>query len=46
MVTLFWNCEGLLLCEYLPSKTRINSDNYEALEKVYEAIKNKRDQDC
>jgi hypothetical protein len=42
MVTVFWDCEGLLLCEFLPPKT-INSDEYcETPEKLREAIKSKR----
>jgi hypothetical protein len=40
MATMLWNCEGLLLCEFLPPKTTINSDKYcETLEKLHEAIK-------
>jgi hypothetical protein len=27
IVTMFWDCEGLL-CEFLPPKTTINSDKY------------------
>jgi hypothetical protein len=43
MATMFWDCEGLLLCEFLPPKTTINSDKYrETLEKLREAIKQKR----
>jgi hypothetical protein len=43
MVTVFWACEGLLLCEFLPPKTTINSNKYcETLEKLCEAIKQKR----
>jgi hypothetical protein len=42
MVMVFWDCEGLLLCEFLPPKT-INSDKYcETLEKLRETIKRKR----
>jgi hypothetical protein len=40
MATVFWDCEGLLLCEFLPRKTAINSDEYcETLEKLHKAIK-------
>jgi hypothetical protein len=43
MAIVFWDCEGLLLCEFLPPKTTINSDKYcETLEKLHEAIKQKR----
>jgi histone-lysine N-methyltransferase SETMAR len=42
LVTLFWDCEGLLLCEFLPPKT-ISSDRYcETLKKLCKAIKRKR----
>jgi hypothetical protein len=40
MATVFWNYEGLLLCEFLPPKTTINSDEYcRTLERLCEAIK-------
>jgi hypothetical protein len=43
MATVFWDCEGLLMCEFLPPKTTINSDKYcETLKKFCEAIKRKR----
>jgi hypothetical protein len=43
MSTMFWDCEGFLLCEFLPPKTTINSNKYcETLETLHEAIKRKR----
>jgi hypothetical protein len=41
MATVPWDCEGLLLCEFLPPKTTINSDKYcKTLKKnLLEAIK-------
>jgi hypothetical protein len=43
MAPVFWDCEGLLLCEFFPPKTTINGDKYyETLEKLHEAIKQKR----
>jgi hypothetical protein len=43
MVTVFWDCESLLLCEFLPTKTTINSDKYcKTLEKLHKAIERKR----
>jgi hypothetical protein len=40
---LLWDCEDLLLCDFLPPKTTISSDKYsETLEKVRQAIKQKR----
>jgi histone-lysine N-methyltransferase SETMAR len=43
MATVLWDCEGLLLCEFLPPKTTINSNKYcETLEKLHESIKRKR----
>jgi histone-lysine N-methyltransferase SETMAR len=44
MVTVFWDCEGLLLCEFLQPKTAtINNIKYcETLEKWGKAIKGKR----
>jgi hypothetical protein len=36
MMTVFWDCEGILLCEFLPSKY------CETLEKLHETIKRKR----
>jgi hypothetical protein len=45
MATAFWDCEGLLLCEFLPPKTTNNSDKYcKTLEKLSKAI-NERDQE-
>jgi hypothetical protein len=43
MVVVFWDCEDLLLCEFLPPKTTINSDKCcESFKKLHEAIKQKR----
>jgi hypothetical protein len=43
MATVIWDCEGLLLREFLPPKTTLSSDKYcETLEKFREAIKRKR----
>jgi hypothetical protein len=43
MATVFWDCEGLLLCEFLPPKTTINNNRYcKILEKFHEAIKQMR----
>jgi hypothetical protein len=40
MAMVFWDCEGLLLYEFLPPKTTINSDKYcKTFEKLSEAIK-------
>jgi hypothetical protein len=40
METVFWDCEGLLLCEFLPPETTISSDKCcGTLEKLHEAIK-------
>jgi hypothetical protein len=36
MATMFWDCEGLLLCEFLPPKTTINSDKYCEAGKIFE----------
>jgi hypothetical protein len=40
MVTVFLDCEGLLLCEFLLPKPTLNSDNY--CDTLGEAIKQKR----
>jgi hypothetical protein len=43
MATVLWDCEGLLLCEFLPPKTTINSSTYcKTLKKLHKAIKRKR----
>jgi hypothetical protein len=43
MVTVVWDCEGLLLCDFLPPETTINSEKYcGTLEKLHKAIKQKR----
>jgi hypothetical protein len=43
ITTVFWDCEGLLLCEFLLPKTTINSDKYcGTLEELREAIMRKR----
>jgi hypothetical protein len=40
MVTEFWDCEGLLLCEFLQQKTKTNSKKYcGVLEKLHKAIR-------
>jgi hypothetical protein len=40
VATMFWDCESLLLCEFLPPKTTINSNKYcRTLEKLSKAIK-------
>jgi hypothetical protein len=40
VVTVFWDYEGLLLCEFLPPKTMISRNKYcETLQKLCEAIK-------
>jgi hypothetical protein len=40
MATVFWDCEGLVLCEFITPKTTINSNKYcETLEKLRKAIK-------
>jgi hypothetical protein len=45
MGTMLWDCEGLLLCEFLPLETAVSSGKYSrTLEKVLKAIK-RRDQD-
>lgn len=41
--TVFWDSEGLLLCEFLEPRTTINSARYcETLEKLHTAIRRKR----
>jgi hypothetical protein len=45
MVTVFLDCEGLLLCKFLPPKTTINSDKYCETSKNCVKPLNKRDQD-
>jgi hypothetical protein len=43
MATVFWDCEGLLLCEFLPPETTTSSEKYcKTLEKLCKAIKRKR----
>jgi hypothetical protein len=42
MVTVFWDCEDLLLCEFLPPKTINSSRYYKTLKKLHKAIKRKR----
>jgi hypothetical protein len=43
VATVFWDCEGLLLSEFLLPKTTIDSNKYcETLEILCEAIKRKR----
>lgn len=43
MATVFWDSEGLLLCEFLEPRTTINSDRYcETLQKLHTAIRRKR----
>lgn len=43
MATVFWDCEGILLIEWLPEGKAINSDYYiEVLKKLREAVKSKR----
>jgi hypothetical protein len=43
MMTVFWNCEGLLLCKFLPPKSTINHYKYcKTIEKLYAGIKPKR----
>jgi histone-lysine N-methyltransferase SETMAR len=40
---MFWDCEGLLLCEFLPPKPTISSNKYcRTLEKLCDAIEQKR----
>ncbi len=43
MLTLFWDTEGVLLAEYLPSNWSVNKETYcETLFKLWVAIKQKR----
>lgn len=43
IVTICYYCEGLLLCKFLPRKTRNSSNRYcETLEKFCKGIKGKR----
>ncbi|XP_045459255.1 histone-lysine N-methyltransferase SETMAR-like [Melitaea cinxia] len=43
MATIFWDCEGVLLIDYLPKKTTMNAEYYaRLLKKVREVIVEKR----
>ena len=43
MATVFWDNEGILLLDWLPEKTTINSDYYiEELKELRQAIKRER----
>ncbi|XP_045445715.1 histone-lysine N-methyltransferase SETMAR-like [Melitaea cinxia] len=43
IATIFWDCEGVLLIDYLPKKTTMNAEYYAGLlKKVREAIVEKR----
>jgi hypothetical protein len=36
---MLWDCQGLLLCEFLSPKMKVNSEKYcETLKKLLEAI--------
>lgn len=37
MGTVFWDGEGLLLCEFLPPKTTINGDKYCKTQKIVQS---------
>jgi hypothetical protein len=40
---MFWDYEGLLLCEFLSPKSMINREKYcETLEKLHKAVRQKR----
>jgi histone-lysine N-methyltransferase SETMAR len=44
MITVFWDCEGIILIDYLPQGRTINADYYSDLLKgpLHEALKKKR----
>lgn len=43
MATIFWDCEGILMIDYLPKKTTITGEYYATLiKKLRECIKEKR----
>jgi hypothetical protein len=43
MVSVYWYCDGLLLCEFLLPKPTSNGDKYcKTLKKLHKAIKQKR----
>lgn len=43
MASVFWDCQGLLLIDYMPHKTTINAEYYaQLLKKLRSAIKEKR----
>jgi hypothetical protein len=46
MATVFWDCEGLLLCEFLPpKKQQSTAPNIAKLSKNFAKPLNERDQD-
>ena len=43
MATIFWDCKGVLLVDYLPQKTTMTGPYYgEVLTNLHEAVKEKR----